>query len=112
MSLFLCSWVEAGRWVLDGRRGGSGFQGSCYRDAGDCHRVLETGATVLASGADRLRGPDGPPPLTIVHQWLTRHQMDHGEADALLATAKADGAVTSPQSLEQWLDANATGGRK
>jgi len=38
--------------------------------------------------------------------------MDHGEADALLATAKADGAVTSPQSLEQWLDANATGGRK
>lgn len=57
------------------------------------------------------RGPDGPQPLTVVHQWLTRHQMGHGEADALLATARADGAATSPETLIHWLDANATGGQ-
>ena len=52
-----------------------------------------------------------PSALTVVHQWLTRHQMDHGEADALLAAAAADGGATSPEALVHWLDANAAGGQ-
>jgi hypothetical protein len=53
-----------------------------------------------------------PSAPTVVRQWLTRHQMGHGEADALLAAARADGGATSPESLVNWLDANAAGGQR
>lgn len=57
------------------------------------------------------RRPDGPAPLAIIHQWLTRQQMGHGEAEAILAKAEAAGAVTSPKTLIHWLDTNAAGGQ-
>lgn len=63
--------------------------------------------------------PPPPPPQeqgrpsasTVTRQWLTRHDMDPRQAGALLAEAEAAGAVTSPEALVHWLDANATGGQ-